>query len=131
MAKAREVLTRAGALGSSDAHSILALRYCSEEELGDFEKSRYYNKLSAIGGSVTSRTVLGTWDERLGNIQQAFKHYMIAAICGDEMSMAKVREGFKKGAVTKDEYARSYQRMKGELMNDKREEYKEFIMKIQ
>jgi hypothetical protein len=37
--------------------------------------------------------------------------------CVDEESLAEVQEGFKKGVVTKDEYAnalRSYERMKDE-----------------
>jgi hypothetical protein len=49
---------------------------------------------------------------------------MIAAICGDKESMIKGRDGFKQGVVTKGKYEntlRSYQRMKDELTNEKRE----------
>lgn len=111
--RARDVLQRAGDLGSANAYSSLANLDLHEEHIRDPNKFEYNHKLTAIGGSITSRT--------RGNIHRAYKHDMIAVIFGDEVSLAKVQEGFKKGVVTKDEYAntlRSYQRVKDELMND-------------
>lgn len=121
LTRARDVLQRAGDLGSANAYSSLANLDLHEEHIRDPNKFEYNHKLAAIGGSITSRTMLGAWDKTRGNIHRAYKHYMIAVICGDKVSLAKDQEGFKKDVVTKDEYAntlRLYQRVKDELMND-------------
>ncbi|KAL7503325.1 hypothetical protein ACHAXN_001126 [Cyclotella atomus] len=129
VAKAIEVLMKAGDLGIAGAYCSLGIIYYCEEEFKDKEKSRYYLELAAIGDNITSRTILGDFDEEEGNLHRAYKHYMIAAICGNKDSLAKIQGGFNMGVVTKDEYEntlRTYQRMKDELTNDKRDEYMTF-----
>jgi hypothetical protein len=62
-----------------------------KKEIEDLEKSRYYHEIAAIGGSVTSRTILGRLDQAEDNLHRACKHYMIAAICGDESGKSSRR----------------------------------------
>jgi len=46
-------------------------------------------------------------EERAGNYGRAMKHYFIAAASGDHKALEYIKEGFKKGHATKEEYASS------------------------
>ena len=52
------------------------------------------------------------------------KHFMVAARAGDNKSLDKVKQGFMRGFVTKDEYGnalRTYQERQDEMKSDTRE----------
>jgi len=88
------------------------------------KKSKYYYDLAAIGGSVDSRNNLGYIEMEAGNYHRAMKHYMIGARAGNEISLDMLKEGFKQGLVTKDEYAntlRAYQKRQEEMKSDERD----------
>ena len=70
----------------------------------DEEKSKHHLKLAAIGGHELARHYLGLTEEQIGNMDKAMKHFMIAARCGDDESLKKIREGYKAGHVTKEDY---------------------------
>jgi len=58
-----------------------------------------------MGGHERARRSLGLIEAQQGNTNLAKKHFIIAARAGDEDSLKAVGEGYKKGCVTKDEYA--------------------------
>ena len=69
------------------------------------KKAKHYYQLAAIGGNVLSRYNLGCLEEEAGNMSTAFKHHIIAAGCGDNDSLKKIRELYVNGHATKDDYA--------------------------
>jgi len=107
--KANAWWLKGGQLGCAAAYNNLGTSYL--KGLGvekDVKKAKYYFELAAIGGSVPARHNLGTVEE-----SRAMKHFILAAKAGYKPSLDFVLKcGFKKGLVTKDEYAntlRAYQ----------------------
>ena len=47
---------------------------------------------------------LGCDEYEAGNVHRAMKHLIIAAKAGDKNSLDKVKKGFMKGVVARDEY---------------------------
>ena len=89
------------------------------------EKAKKYWELAAIGGNVSARNNLGATEGYAGNEQRAYRHFMIAAKAGDKECLDKVRKGFERGAVTKDDYAealREYQKIHEETKSEMRDE---------
>lgn len=101
---------KGGQLGCAAAYNNLGTSYL--KGLGverDVKKAKYYFELGALGGSVPARHNLGTVELE----SRAMKHFILAAKAGYKPSLDFVLKcGFKKGLVTKDEYAntlRAYQ----------------------
>ena len=68
---------------------------------------------------------LGCEEEELGNIDRAFKHWMIAANAGFDVSMKAVRDGYKHDCVTTDDLVKSvhaYSSSVDEMKSDQRAE---------
>ena len=120
MTKAKELYCKAGELGCPEAYGNLGKIYEYNEEGAtreDMMKAKQYYEKGAIMGSIHARANIGTIEERAGNIQRAYKHYMIAARAGDTICLDQVTEGYKDGLVTKDDYAevlRAYQKSRDE-----------------
>ena len=105
-AKALELYHRAGELGYASAYySIGHAYYCGRGVEIDTRKAKHYWELAATGGHVGARYNLGALEEDAGTISRALKHYMIAAGCGDNESLKKIREFYMNGHATKDDYA--------------------------
>ena len=90
----------------------------------DLKKSKHYYELAAMSGYIDARHNLGNmeWNEA-GNHQRAMKHYLISARAGYDLSLDMVRDGFKCGLITKDEYShtlRAYQQRQNEINSDER-----------
>jgi len=123
--KANELLHKAVELGSCNANYELALMYLKGEGVErDAEKTIHHWKLAAIGGHEGARYNLGVFEYNVGNMERSYKHYMIAARGGFDMSLKKVGEGYKDGYVTKDEYAntlRAYQCSVDEMKSKQRD----------
>jgi hypothetical protein len=70
----------------------------------------------------SGKTSIGTFQAKNSGRPEFLRN--LQPSCGDELSMTKVQERFKKGVVSRGEYAnilRSYQRINNELTNAKRE----------
>jgi len=80
---------------------------------------------------VQARHNLGSIEFESGNIQRAKKHMIIAARAGKEDSLACIKNGFRRGFVTKDEYAntlRAYH--ESERQNEMKSEEREMAAQV-
>jgi len=125
-AKSNELLLKAGELGCSEAYYNLGnSHYYGNGVERNVKKGKKYWELAAIGGNVGARNNLGTTEGYAGNEQRAYRHFMIAAKAGDKECLDKVRKGFERGVVTKDDYAealRDYQKIHEETKSEMRDE---------
>ena len=104
--KGVNLLIKAGELGCDSAYTHLALLY-NEGELVpmDTKKGMHYNELGAKMGNVYARHILGNIEANFGNPERAFKHFVIAAKAGFELSLHRVRAAFTNGAITNEQYS--------------------------
>jgi len=125
MKKAFKYYTRAAELGSSRSHYEIGVCYHFGEGVDkDTKRAFYHWELAAIDGHEMARHTLGANEGNNGNIGRAMKHFMIAAKSGHGDSLKMVGEGYKRGHVTKDEYAttlRAYQVSIDEVKSEQRE----------
>ena len=124
--KAMELWRKAGELGCAGGNSHLGELY--DKGMGvvvDKKKANHYYELAAMGGDVCARHNLGCKEYNASNYQRAYKHYMIAAQSGYNVSLDEVKEGFMRGFVAKDEYEqtlRIYQKRVDAETSDTRSE---------
>jgi hypothetical protein len=77
-----------------------------------------------MAGDVRARYNLGCDEGNAGNMDRAYKHWMISANHGCDSSMKAVQEGYKSGFVTKDDCAkttRGYGNSIDEMKSDDRD----------
>ena len=126
MTKAIELYVKSGELGCVEAYEDLGTIYT----LGrggvtiNKKKAQYYLELAAMKGNVGARHNLGYWEIQAGNHDRAMKHYMIAAKAGLDISLESLKDGFKMGYITKDEFAdilRAHQKSTDEMKSDQRD----------
>eukprot|EP00956_Cyclotella_meneghiniana_P039004 scaffold163915_cov23-Cyclotella_meneghiniana.AAC.2 len=106
--KAFELLQRACELGSASGHFNLALSY--DDGVGvkqDKKRAIHHYQIAAIMGHVGARNNLACTEVENGNIQRATKHFMIAAKCGYEDSLNNIKQGFRDGLVTKEDFEKT------------------------
>ena len=124
-AKASELFLKAGELGCAEAYCNLGNLYDDGRGVVvDKKKAKYFSELAAMNGNVHARYNLGHMEYEAGNIDRAFKHFVIAAKAGYKPSLDKVKEGFTEGCVTKDEYEktlRASHSRQGEMKSDARD----------
>ncbi len=112
--KAFERYTNAAQLGNADAHYKLAKMYNNkghgvEKDMG---KALYHLEEAAIGGHPTARFNLGVHELHNGNVDRAVKHFVISATQGDDESIKRLMDTFKRGGISKDDLTstlRAYQ----------------------
>jgi len=108
--KASELFLRAGELGHSEAYVCIGYAYDIGRGVDvDKKKAVYYNELAAIRGSVLARHNLGLEEERVGNMDRALKHYMIAVGGGYADSLDRIKELYSDEYATKEEYKNALQ----------------------
>jgi hypothetical protein len=124
-AKALELYHKSAKLGHHPAHYNL---YACYREGGivekDTRKATYHGQLAAMAGNVHARYNLGCDEYNAGNMDRAYKHWMISANDGCDLSMKEVQEGYKSGFVTKDDHAkttRAYGNSIDEMKSDDRD----------
>ena len=106
--KALEFWHRAGELGYAlSYHNIGNAYYLGRGVERDLKQAKYYWELAAIGGIVMARHNIGIIEKSEGNMNIALKHYMIAAECGYDKSLKKIREFYMNGNATKADYAKA------------------------
>jgi len=111
-------------LGSCRAHYVIASVYLNGE-LGvakDMNKALHHLKLAAIGGHESARHNLGVFEYKHGDMDLAMKHFIIAAKSGLDESLKQVGQGYKRGFVTKDDYASALRAHKESLDEMKSEQ---------
>ena len=125
-AKANELWLRAGELGCADSYFNLGTSYDNGAGVEmDKKKAKYFYELAAMNGDIHARHNLGCLEGNAGNHHRAKKHFILAAKAGCKLSLdAAVKEGFKGGLITKDEYAntlRAHQQRVDEMKSDDRD----------
>ena len=104
--KAVELYRRASELGGVHAHRNLA-RACLMGRGIEMDKKKaiHHYQVASIMGDVHSRYNLGALEGQSGNNERAMKHFMIAAKCGHDLSLERVKEGYySMGLSTKDDF---------------------------
>ena len=122
--KAMELWSQGAELGSINAHFSLGQLFFQGHGVDiDANKAMAYMKVAAIGGHEHARVILGHIEDERGFKDLALKHFMIAAKSGYDDALKEVREGYKTGYVTKDEYAntlRAHQKTRDEMKSEQR-----------
>ena len=88
------------------------------------KKAIYHLEMAAIKGDGRSRCFLGRYEGDMGNWDRAKKHWSLSAGMGCDNCMGRIKRGYSKGAVTKDEYSdtlRSYVEAKDALKSKQRD----------
>ena len=100
---------KATELGDMDAHYNLSTVYDNGEEgvEMDLKKEIHHLEEAAIGGHPKARYDLGCIEEERGKYERAAKHFIIAAKLGHDEALDAVKQGFRKGHVSKEDYASS------------------------
>ena len=91
----------------------------------DKKKAEHYWVLAAMFGHVSARYNLGAFEQHNGNMERALKHWMIAGGSGHDKSLEEIKELFKDGYATKNEYAkalRAHQSYLDEIKSHQRDE---------
>jgi len=123
--KAIELWLKAWELGCAGAYYNLGVAY--DQGTGveiDKKKAKHYYELATMGGDIMARHNLGMMEGQAGNNERALKHFILTARAGDKESLAAVKNGFKAGMVTKDEYAsilRAHQQRLDEIKSVERD----------
>ena len=130
--KAFELLQRACELGtasvqvSSDLpHYHLGIKY-QTGDLTEIDKKKavHHYQIAAMMGNIHARHNLGCSERENRNYHRAMKHFMIAAECGCENSLDVVKQGFRDGIVTKEQFEktlRDYQASCDETKSEQRD----------
>jgi TPR repeat protein len=98
-------LEKGSSIGDMDAHYNLSLMYRKGNGVEkDKKKEIYHLEESAIGGHYAARYSLGAYDAIGGRYDRAMKHHIIAANLGYDRALEEVKEGFRKGHVSKEDF---------------------------
>ena len=98
--------TKAAALGDADAHYNLSCMYMKGEGVEKDEKKEVYHaEEAAIRGHLIARHNLGSYDGMNGKYDRASKHFIIAANLGYDGGIQMLKQYYKHGLVSKDDFA--------------------------
>eukprot|EP00986_Skeletonema_menzelii_P016131 scaffold13771_cov83-Skeletonema_menzelii.AAC.1 len=101
-----EYWSKAAALGDVQAHYQLSCLYRHGKGVEkDAKKQLHHAEEAAIGGDPNARYNLGCFEGRLGRMDRAAKHLIIAAKLGHDQSLEYVKDLYKAGYVSKDDFA--------------------------
>ena len=101
-------LKKAAELGDAPAHYELSIIYRKGE--GSVEKDEkkkiYHLEVAAIQGHPKARICLGAHERYINNnLDRAVKHFIIAANLGLDSAMKELKDCYKGGAISKDDFA--------------------------
>jgi uncharacterized protein len=124
--KALELFNQAGELGYAEAYTNVGYVYHQGHGVErDKKKAEHYFELAAMLGSVAARYNLGLNEGKTGNTDRALKHFMIGTKSGQNESLKKIKELYKLGYATKEDYTKalqSYQEYLGDIKSSQRDE---------
>ena len=128
MQKGVPLWTQAAELGSVDALHHLGIAYHNGVGVQqDKGKAVQFWSKAAMKGHEESRHNLGLVELEKGNNDRALRQFLISARMGDEDSVGAIKELFKVGLATKEQYAealRGYQHAVEETKSAQRDEAK-------
>ena len=98
---------KAAELGDAEAHFNLSIMYKKGQGgVETDEKKRVFHlEEAAIAGHPVARHNLGCHEGRNGRVERAVKHWIIATNLGDDESMKRLKEYYKDGHVSKEDFA--------------------------
>ena len=100
-----EYSAKAAALGDVEAHYQLSVLYREGKGVEKNEKrALYHTEQAAIGGHPVSRHNLGCFEADNGRMDRAVKHWIIAATLGFDLSLKCLKDLYKAGHVSKDDF---------------------------
>ena len=105
---ALKYLRKAAELGDAIAHYNLSVLYSRGHAVGiekDEIKEVYHREQAAIQGHPQARHNLGCHEANNGRFERAVKHFIIAANLGEDGSIQKLKKYYKRGDVSKDDFA--------------------------
>jgi len=100
--RAFEYYAKAAELGDAEAHYSLSVSYLKGDVEKDKEKEIYHLEEAAIAGHPQARFMLGCYEHE--KVRTA-KHWILAANLGHEKSMQGLKECYKDGKVSKEDFA--------------------------
>ena len=101
-----EYCTKAAALGDVVAHCQLSCLYHNGQGVEKDEKKKLHHaEQAAIAGHPHARHNLGCFEGRRDRMDRAVKHWIIAANLGCDESLENVKNLYKAGQVSKDDFA--------------------------
>ena len=127
-------LSKAAELGDAGAHYHASYMYM--EGLGverDEKKHIYHLERAAIGGHSMARHNLGCVEERHGKMDRAVKHWIIAANMAYDLSLEALKNAYKKGLVSKEDFTgalRGYQAAIEATKSPQREEAEDSYFRV-
>ena len=121
-----EYWTRAASLGDARAHYQLSTLYCHGRGVEKDKKKRMHHLTeAAIEGHPLARNGLGCIEWEHGRVDRAVKHWIIAAKLGFEKPLECVKDLYKDGVVSKEDFTaalRGYQTFINATKSPQREE---------
>jgi len=121
--KAMELLTRAAALGSCQAHFQLGIIYNGG---GNLKKAKFHYEAAAMAGHEVARCNLGCFEAETDNMGRAVKHWITAASAGEQNSMHNLLVAFNQGSVNRntiDSSLTAYNNSCAEMRSEARDAY--------
>ena len=103
--KAFEYFTKAAELGNVEAHFMLSDSYLGNGVEKDMEKVMHHLEEAAIGGHPDARCNLGCHVGNNGDYARAVKHWIIAANLGENYALVNLKQWYKCGIVSKEDFA--------------------------
>ena len=100
--------TRAAEAGNEPVHFDLGMLYMSGKFVGkDKNKCISHLERAAIRGHVDARYALGYLEWESGRFDRGVKHWIISASFGNDESIQQLKECYKLGHVSKDDFAKA------------------------
>ena len=100
-----EYLTKAAALGDVVGHYHLSCLYGEGKGVvKDKRRALHHAEKAAIAGHPYARHNLGCWEEESGKVDRAAKHWIIAAKLGFDRSLECIKDLYKDGLVSKEDF---------------------------
>eukprot|EP00984_Skeletonema_dohrnii_P025516 scaffold14691_cov152-Skeletonema_dohrnii-CCMP3373.AAC.8 len=97
---------KAAELGDAGVHFQLVIFYHEGKGVEkDVKKKVYHLEQAAIGGHTKARYNLGCEEDQNGRINRAVKHWIIAAALGNDASLDALKDCFRGGVVSKEDFA--------------------------
>jgi TPR repeat protein len=128
-----EYYSKAAKLGDIKSHYLLSVCFILGEGVEkDEKKALYHFEEAAIGGHPTARHNLGLHALKIGRIEKAIKHFMIAACQGHDDVIEVLKGLYTKGRISKENFAaplRAHQAAVDETKSPQREAAEDIIRK--
>jgi TPR repeat protein len=127
--RAMDLYAKSADLSYKKAHYSLGLHY---KQVGHVKKAKFHFEAAAIAGHEVARFNLGVIENDSRNLEQAIKHWTIAASVGHFGAMNALRKYFEVGAVTRESIESiltEYNNSCAEMRSEARDAYIRFMDK--